>query len=430
MAENVRRSTSPRVGKVSRDDSCPHKEGPSPVSRQIHQSARQAPGAAADRVDADWDPRSARVLRDQRAAYDAMRERCPVAFSEFMQWSLFRHEDIERALHDHETFSNAVSQHLTVPNGMDPPEHTAYRSIIERCFTPERMDAFEPVCRRISSGLVQKILGRGEVELIADLALPFSVHAQCAYLGWPATLHGPLIRWTQRNYEANLKRDRHITSEIAREFEALIDDMIEARSRNRARAEDDLTGVLIGEKVWGRPLSNEEIASILRNWTVGEIGSISAAVGIVAHYLAQHLELQEQLRAQPSLLDAAIDEILRMFGPMVANRRITTRPVEIGGRQIGAGERISLMWIAGNRDGRVFEDPDSFRPDRDAAKNLLYGAGIHVCPGAPLARLELRVIIDELLRQTTVVEPVPDQAPANAVYPASGFATLPLCIRC
>ena len=85
-----------------------------------------------DKVKSDWDPRSEAVLRDSRAAYDEMRERCPVASSEFMQWSLFRHEDMTRVLHDHETFSNAVSQHLTVPNGMDPPEHTAYRRIVER----------------------------------------------------------------------------------------------------------------------------------------------------------------------------------------------------------------------------------------------------------------------------------------------------------
>ncbi|AMN47338.1 cytochrome P450 [Steroidobacter denitrificans] len=380
-------------------------------------------------METDWDPRSAEVLRDQRAAYDSMRERCPVAFSEFMHWSLFRHEDIERALLDHETFSNAVSQHLTVPNGMDPPEHTAYRAIIDRCFTPERVDAFAPVCRGIAADLVRNMLGRDEVELIADLALPFSVYVQCAHLNWPTTLHEPLIRWTRRNYEANLKRDRHITSEIAREFEALIDDMIEARSQGQSKPEDDLTAVLLNERVWGRPLSNEEIASILRNWTVGEIGSISAAVGIVAYYLAQHVDLQQQLRTQPSLLDAAIDEILRMFGPLVANRRITTRPVEIGGRKIGAGERISLMWIAGNRDGRVFDDPDSFRLDRDPAKNLLYGAGVHVCPGAPLARLELRMITEELLRQTTAIEPVPGKTPVNAIFPSSGYATLPLCIK-
>ena len=132
--------------------------------------------------------------------------------------------------------------------------------------------------------------------------------------------------------------------------------------------------------------------SILRNWTVGEVGTISAAVGILVHFLAEHPDLQQQLRDRPSLLPTAIDEILRIHGPLVANRRITTRPVEIGGRKLDAGERISLIWVAANRDGRVFEDADAFRLDRDPAQNLLYGMGIHVCPGASLASLELRVL--------------------------------------
>ncbi|MDE2118290.1 MAG: cytochrome P450 [Betaproteobacteria bacterium] len=382
-----------------------------------------------EKLKPDWDPRSDAVLRDQRAAYDEMRERCPVAYSEFMGWSLFRHEDITRVLHDHETFSNAVSQHLSIPNGMNPPEHTAYRRIIEPYFAPERMDAFEPACREIVADLVRNALANSEVELMADFALPFAVRVQCAFLGWPPTLLEPLTRWTKINYEATLARDLQAMSEIAREFESFIDSMLETRSHTGAKPEHDVTAALMHEKVWGRPLSNKEIASILRNWTVGEVGTISAAVGILAHYLAQYFELQKQLRAQPSLLAAAIDEILRIHGPLVANRRITARPVEIGGRKIDAGARISLIWISANRDSRVFEDPEAFRLDRDPTANLLYGAGIHVCPGAPLARMEMRIFLEELLERTTRIQPAPGKAPTRAVYPASGFATLPLRVR-
>ncbi len=374
----------------------------------------------------DWDPRSEDVARDQRAAYDQMRERCPVAYSELLQWSLFRHDDVTRVLHDHETFSNAVSQHLAVPNGMDPPEHTAYRRIIEPYFAPERMKAFEPICREIAEDLARNALASSEVEMMADFALAFAVRVQCAFLGWPTHLHEPLAHWTRKNHLATLAQDREAMSEIAREFEALIDDMLETRFKAGAKPEDDITAALMHEKVWGRPLSNEEIASILRVWTVGEIGTIAASVGILAHYLAEHAELQAQLRAQPSLLPTAIYEILRINGPLVANRRITTCPVEIGGRKFEAGERISLIWISANRDGRVFDDPDSFRMDRDPAKNLLYGAGIHVCPGAPLASMELRVCMEVILECTRKIEPIAGKSPTIAIYPASGFATLPL----
>ena len=379
-----------------------------------------------DKPSPDWDPRSESVSRDQRAAYDEMRERCSIAYSELMQWSLFRHDDITRVLNDHETFSNAVSEHLSIPNGMDPPEQTVYRQVIDPYFSPERMDAFEPTCREISAELVQSALASGEVELMADLALPFAVRVQCAFLGWPAELHEPLTRWTRRNHEATLAQDRHAMSQIALEFEGFIDDMLEARLQSGAKPEDDITSALMHDKVWGRTLSNEEIASIVRTWTVGEIGSIAASIGILAHYLAQHPELQDQLRAQPSLLPTAIDEILRIQGPLVANRRVTTCPVEVGGQKLGAGERISLNWIAANRDSRVVDSPDTFSMDRDPSKNLLYGAGVHVCPGAPLARMEMRVCMEELLQRASHIQPVSGKPPTNAKYPASGFATLPL----
>lgn len=185
---------------------------------------------------------------------------------------------------------------------------------------------------------------------------------------------------------------------------------------------------LASQQVEGRPLSDKEIVSVLRNWTVGEISTISAAVGVVSQYLAEHTDLQQQVRTQRALLPDAIEEILRLYGPLLANRRVTTRAVGIGGRTIGAGERISLNWVAANRDGRVFTDPESFRLDRDASANLLWGAGIHVCPGAPLARMELRVAVQALLDGTTGIDPIAQRPPTSAVYPASGFATLPLHI--
>ena len=376
----------------------------------------------------DWDLKSEDVMRDQRLAYDNIRERCPVAYSDFMQWTLFRHEDVSRVLHDHETFSNAVSDHLSVPNGMDPPEHTAYRAIIEPYFSAQRMDTFAPVCRGIVAELVRNALAAGEVEMMGDFALPFAVRVQCAFLGWPVALHEPLVNWTRKSAWATFAEDRAAMSEIAREFEGFIDQQVEVRLQAGAGPAEDITASLMHEMVLGRPLSNEEIASILRNWTVGEVGTIAASVGILVQYIAHHPALQQQLRARRADLPAAIDEILRLHGPLVANRRIARRPVTIQGREIAAGDRISVVWISANRDGRAFDDPDSFRLDRDLARNLLYGAGIHVCPGAPLARMELRIVLEELLEHTTDLQPVQESPAVNAIYPASGFATLPLRI--
>ena len=377
----------------------------------------------------DWDPRDEAALHDQIAAYDDMRQRCPVAYSEYLNWSLFRHEDVTRVLNDHHTFSNAVSQHLSVPNGMDPPDHTEYRRIIEPYFIPRRMAAFEPACRNIAANLVSHLAKREETDLMTEFAQDFALQVQSEFLGWPADLHEPLRQWIRNNHEATLTRHKVAMDDLAVEFDSYIQDLLAVRRDAGIDAPDDITTSLLRTKLGDRFLNDKEIVSILRNWTVGELGTIASCVGILAHYLAERPELQQQLREQTSLLPAAIDEILRIHAPLIASRRITTRQVTIGDSTLEAGQRISLIWASANRTEAVFGNPDEFRLDRDPAQNLLYGAGIHVCPGAPLARMELRIIMEELLARTSQIELVPGKEPVKAVYPACGFSTLPLSIK-
>ncbi len=375
---------------------------------------------------ADWNPRSEEVFNDQIAAYDAMRQRCPVAHSDYLWWSLFRHEDVMRVLQDHETFSSAASNHLSIPNAMDPPEHTPYREIIERYFAPEQMQVFEPVCRTISETLVASQPLNQPFELMAGFAQPFALRMQCAFMGWPDSLHEPLRQWIDRNHRATRAGDRSAMAQIAVEFDGHIKQQIVLRRDAGEDAPDDVTSRLLQEHIHGRRLSDEEIVSIVRNWTVGELGTIAASVGILVHYLAGHPALQADLRRQPAHLAPAIDEILRIHAPLIANRRVTTCPVEIGGRSLPAGERLTLIWAAANRDEAVFGDPDAFNPERNCEHNLLYGAGVHVCPGAPLARLELRVIMQALLAGTSDIALDANALPERASFPASGLLSLPV----
>lgn len=377
----------------------------------------------------DWDPRTAEVLANQVAAYDQMRKHCPVARSRHGYVSLFRHADILRVLLDHEGFSSTVSRFPSVPNGMDPPEHGRFRRIIEPYFAASRMQAFEPECAAIAVALVAALPGDGEVELMSEFAWEFSLQIQCAFMGWPTSLHGPLHEWIHKSHAATLSIDIDAMNAVAREFDGHVREQLARRREAGVEAPDDVTTRLLRERVDGRALTEEEIVSIVRNWTVGELGTIAASVGIIVHYLAEQPALQQRLRDEPELVSLAIDEILRMHGPLVMNRRRVKRPLTIQGRSLRADERIALNWISANRDESVFGDPDEFRLDRDPALNLLYGAGIHVCPGAPLARLELRVLVQTLLAGTTHVSPVPGKEAPRAHYPTSGFSSLPIRIR-
>jgi cytochrome P450 len=135
--------------------------------------------------------------------------------------------------------------------------------------------------------------------------------------------------------------------------------------------------------------------------------------------------LQDRLRHDLSLIPEAIEEILRVDDPLVANRRTTTREVAIQGRTISKGETLTLMWIAANRDPRAFDDPDAVRMERSKEAGLVWGQGIHLCLGAPLARLEMRVALEELLSRTKRVEII-GAPPRRTFYPSNGPASLSL----
>jgi cytochrome P450 len=377
----------------------------------------------------DWDPRDIVVLGDQRRVYDEMRERCPVAYSDFLDWSLFRHEDIVNVLADPETYSSA-SKRRAVPNGMDPPEHTRYSRALAPYFQPDQMTAIEPGCRRIAVDLLTALLARGaaEVDFVPAFAQPFPIKTLCTFLGWPPETWEDLRGWTHGNQEVAFSQDREKGAALAREFTGYVMEALRVRREAGGHRPDDLTSRIMELTVNGARLSDEDIVSLLRNWTAGQ-GTVAASLSILVYYLAGHADMQQQLRREPALLPAAIDEILRADGPLVANRRSTTRAVEIAGRKIDAGEKLSLNWISANRDGRTFDDPDVVRLDRNPEDNLLFGAGIHYCLGAPLARLEMRVALEELLARTTMIELGAGDLPRRHIYPSNGFGELPIRLR-
>ena len=370
----------------------------------------------------DWDPRDPSVLKDQRRAYDDMRERCPVAHSEFMGWSLFRHQDVANVLADPETYSS-VSRHPAIPNGMDPPVHGRYRDALAPRFSAVQMAALEPRCRAIAADLLESMLAGGEAEFVDAFSTPFPLRTLCAFLGWPEQLWECLGGWTHGNQQAAFTRDPAAGKALASLFSEHVKANVAAH-RASPRAVDDVTDGLLATSVEGRALDDEQIVNILRNWTAGH-GTVAAGLSILVLHLAEQPKLQQRLRSDPSLIPMAVEEIMRADDPLVANRRTTTREVEIQGGTIPEGASLTLMWIAANRDPRAFEDPEAVRLHRGIDAGLVWGQGIHVCLGAPLARLEMRVALEELLARTQRFELV-GEAPRRAVYPSNGLHALPL----
>jgi cytochrome P450 len=371
-----------------------------------------------------WEPLSAASLADQRDTYDRMRAACALARSP-RGVTLFRHADVIAAAMDFVTFSSAVSAHRQVPNSLDPPEHTVYRAAIDPFFTPERLRALEPRMRRIAREVVSALPRRTAVDAVTALGFPIAVRAQTDWLGW----HGAeeaLLAWMAENREATRSADRARTAAVAAAFDDIVAAQVRRRRALGGAAPQDPTTELIDLRIGGRPLSDADIVSILRNWTAGDLGSIAAALGVVVHFLATHAEIQAALRADPHDLASAIDEMLRIDDPFLSNRRVVTRATQAAGFALEPGTRVYLNWTSANRDEAVFGDPDAYRPRENAANNLVYGAGIHVCPGRPLATLELVEATRSLLQLTSRVDLAPDAAAERDTYPTGGWRRVPV----
>lgn len=371
---------------------------------------------------------------DPRAELDAQRNRCPVTRDpETGAWILLRHADVVGAALDPATFSSRASRHLNVPNGMDGEEHTRFRALVDRYLDPEAVARLEPRFRRIAARVIRSgVRAQGPVDAVGEIGARYAVGAQSAWLGWPPELEDTLLRWMEDNREATRSRQPERTAAVAKQFDEIIRTLIEARRQAGDDAPDDPTTRLLKEQGDGRPLTDPEIVSILRNWTAGDLGSIAACVGVIVHRLAVDRDLQERWRcdwpARPQL-EAEIDEILRIDDPYVSSRRVATADVEIGGETIRAGERVLLNWTAANRDPEVVGFPDSFRPLHNARRNLVYGIGPHVCPGRALATLELRVAIKELLSATNAIELTSEARPVRACPPTGGYSTVPVLLK-
>lgn len=368
----------------------------------------------------DWTPRDPEVLADQRRAYDEMRERCPVAWSDAMDWSLFRHADVCAVLEDPATYSNS-SRHHAIPNALNGREHAHARKVLEPYFSGERMAQVEPACREIARNAVAALREAGGGDAAAAFADPVAIQTMCRFLGWPEATWSRVRGWIHGNQRASFARDREAAHRLAAEYEAIVRDNLDAHHAG-AGDPDDVTGRLMREQ------TDDDIVATLRNWIAGH-GTVAEAIDIVVYHLARKPSLQQRLRDDPGLVPAAVDEILRADGPLVSNRRTATRDVTLEGREIGAGERLSLMWIAADRDPATFDDPDAIRLDRDQSGNLLFGAGIHYCLGAPLARLELRVATEELLAGTTELALATDEMPPREPYPSNGFIEMPIRVQ-
>jgi cytochrome P450 len=383
----------------------------------------------------DFDALAPETFDSPYAVYADLRANCPVAHSDAWGgfWALMSYDDVRMAAGDSARFVTSVQNVVPKvaftgrrpPLHLDPPEHTPYRAALNPLFGSARMAAIEAPTRRIVINLLEPLLARGEGDICADFSshLPIQVFAHWMNI---ADDQAKVLSEVGRVY--NLAVQANI-DDVVKTCSAQLYDMakavVEARRAEPLDPAVDATSALLAARYNGEPLPEAMIIGTIRQVLVVGIIAPTVMIGSIAVHLARDQTLQDRLRAEPALIPAAVEEFLRLYTPYRGFARTAVDDVEIGGRAIPAGEPIALVYASANRDESKFKDPDQFILDRpNIGEHLAFGRGAHNCPGAPLARLQLRIALEELLGRTTGFDLNGEIRPTR--FPEIGALSAPL----
>jgi cytochrome P450 len=314
---------------------------------------------------------------------------------------------------------------------MDDSEHTAYRAVAQPSLTPPALAAMEPWLEEWADQIVSRIAGRSDAfDFTKEIAVPFSIRGIMRLLGLPEADDDQILKlsWGLVGPEDPVRRlADHPATAICRAglgFQAYFDPVAADR---RACPRHDLSSVIANAEVQGEAMPDYERFSYYTMMATGGHDTIAFALSGGMHALIEHPDQLAQLRADPSLIDTAIEEMLRWTTPGRHIVRNATQDTELGGQTIRAGEAVALFFNSANRDETVFADADQFRIDRRPNPHLAFGVGRHHCIGAHMARLEMRALLKALLPRLEQVElTAPPRRTCSIMV--SGISSLP--VRC
>jgi len=386
-----------------------------------------------DHTDPGW-------VSDPYPIWDELRQRCPVAHSERYggTWLPLTHELVSEVAYDHEHFTSrsvVVSERkpgddappapvgLAPPITSDPPFHKVVRQMLLPAFTPKPVAALEPFTRQQCRELLAATEGKTSFDAATQYAQHIPVRVIVKFLGFPLADAGIFRRFI-----------RHVLEDVdlpPAEREAMfteIDAYIDAQvGEHAAHPRDDLTSFLLQAEIDGQKLSREHVRGTLLLMMIAGIDTTWSAIGASLWHLARHPADRRRLAREPDLMDTAVEELLRAYAPVTMGR-LVTKDFDFHGCPLKEGDWLLLPFPAANRDPAVFDDPAVVRLDRTSNRHAAFGLGRHRCLGSNLARMELRVALQEWLAR------YPDFAladPAAVTWSAGqvrGPRTLPVTV--
>jgi cytochrome P450 len=409
----------------------------------VHRAAKPSPVAVwhPERMDR-FDPADPAFVADPYPAYARLRAEPGLhRWEERGVWLVARHAEVDAVLRDRrlgrvftpreprERFDpwNFVNEHSMLE--LEPPDHTRLRRLVSSSFTPRRVEALREAITGIVDGLLDDAEATGSVDLVPALAEPLPVEVIAELLGVPEG-DRPLLRpWSNAIVALYEPEHDDATAEAAitaaREFTAYLRELV---ARRRAAPGEDLLSGLVEVSEGGETLTEDEVvvtAILLLN--AGHEASVNVAANGVVALLRTPSQLA-RLRDDPALVRPAVEELIRYDSPLSLFDRVALEPVVLADQPIAEGDRVAVLLGSANRDPEAFEDPDALDVGRAHNPHVGFGAGIHFCLGAPLARLELRIALDRLVQRfpglALAGEPV-----RRPTFQFRGFSSVPVQLR-
>jgi cytochrome P450 len=364
------------------------------------------------------------LAQNLNGTLDRMRERHPVAYSEEHGgfWVLTRYEDVLRVAQDWRTFSSAHGVSVpdtkmvvkAIPEHLDPPLHREYKRLINAFFTPAVVAAYEQPTRALVTRLIDGFVEDGACDFMADFARPFPGLAF-----FELVLNAPPEDVAEINALASAASvptnpDR---GQAWQRLHAWISDFVEARRHQPPRG--DVVDAVLAAEIERRPITEDDIIGVIQLLILGGLETTAGALGQFMIRFCREPEIPALLRRRPDLIPDAAEELLRLEPPFIAIARTAMADTEVGGRRIRQGDKVMISWASANRDPGEFARPADFDLDRASNRHLAFGAGPHRCAGSNLARLNLRIALEEVLgrlddlRLRDGAEPIPFHSVLN-----------------
>jgi cytochrome P450 len=391
-----------------------------------------------------YDPYDYVIDADPHPIWKRLRDEAPLYYNEHHDfYALSRFDDVLAAHLDPVTFSSAHTTVLemmgpdpdpfmtTMMIFMDPPQHTRYRKLVSRAFTPRHMSALEPRIRALAAGFLDEFAGGGNraFDYVADFGARLPVMVISALLGAPEEDEAQLREWSDEMLHIDPgeligSKMNGIQQSVHDYWQAIIDD-------RRRHPRDDIMSELMTaelEEADGstRILSDAEIHAFMGLLSGAGNETVARFLGWSAVGLDEFPEERAKLVANPALIPNAVEEILRWEAPSAIQGRWVTRDVDIAGSTLHAATKVALLTGSADRDERMWEDPDRINVERDMSRHVAFGYGIHFCLGAALARLEGRIALEETFKRfpTWAV----DRAGCEMVHTSTvrGYAKVPI----